>query len=1184
MTRLPAGKALRLPLLGNVIVGAVMLLRSDAAQGPHEAPPPEAAPDMSRFSVVLDLPEPTFGRDAAPRVAVAKDAQIAFPAANLVTVQARGVLSLSTPVVAMSSKSEPPGGLIAVAAPPSAAAMLAASPSASPSPPSSPATSAALGETPFARSFPALPANPAIVPAGPAAPVQADAALADEARLAAPGPAAQPAPGAIPADPFPAPAFGSPIVVPQSLALEATGPANGLAAAPQRTASEASVPAALPGADASLKLAEAPEADAAPSADSQAGSLPQPRLALSLPVSSLKQSPSSDRAEEEASPAVPAVARAFPASEAPFPPGAEPTFSYDDELILQIETGRGEMADTIIAYGTRSGVYLPLGALTRFLDLAIAISDDGHYANGWFLSEDRKLTINLREGSIAASGTERSLERGEAIAFDGELYLRAENFAKLFPLKLTTDLRAQLVRIEPLEEFPYKQRIERDLARQRLESRKGKHQGDKWPRETTPWRAFSMPMTDIELRAGSDSSLGSRVEGDVRIAGDLAFMTARAYLSGSSRDGLTGARIELGRKDPDGTLLGPARATEFQLGDVDTQALPLGLRGIGGRGAAITNAPIDTASLFDAIDLRGELPEGYEVELYRNDVLVGSTRTPVNGQYEFLQVPVDFSQNVFRLVFFGPQGQRHEEVRRVSVGDGRRRAGELVYGFGIAQKDINLLGVRGPFDSRPPDYGAWRATGSLEYGITQGLTGQVAGSWFQTEKGSSWLASAGLRTGFGGTALRADIGLQKGGGKSAQFGIGGQLLGATYSLTHAEYSGRFIDEVRAFSSDFLDRASELNVNTTLSIGGDEPVFVPVSLRARRLEFSDGRTQSEAALRTSARFSGMMLSKTIEYASTRSPLGFSSDRLVGSFDLATLSGSRTQYRASVGYAVLPKLELRSAALQVDRAFGRDMLASASVGHTFDDGETRFGLSATRRFERFNLSFSGDYAVPTGAYSAMVRLGFGFGRNPLTGRFFVDQPGLATGGALAVRAYHDRNADNRFDDGDLVLPEVAFGVGGKLTRTDANGVAMIPQLGDGRRISYKVDMESLPDIALFPKSAGITFLPRAGRVHTSDFAVVALSEVEGTARFASAQGQKPVSGVQLELVGVDGAVIRSTRTEGDGFYLFEQVPPGDYTIRIEPGQAQRLAIAMAGEVAINANSEGEVVRKDLVIEAR
>ncbi len=62
--------------------------------------------------------------------------------------------------------------------------------------------------------------------------------------------------------------------------------------------------------------------------------------------------------------------------------------------------------------------------------------------------------------------------------------------------------------------------------------------------------------------------------------------------------------------------------------------------------------------------MRGILPTGYEVELYRNDILVGSVRTAVNDQYEFLEVPVDYGVNVFRLVFYGPQGQRREEVRR----------------------------------------------------------------------------------------------------------------------------------------------------------------------------------------------------------------------------------------------------------------------------------------------------------------------------------------------------------------------------------------------------------------------------------------------------------------------------------------------------------------------------------------
>jgi hypothetical protein len=689
-------------------------------------------------------------------------------------------------------------------------------------------------------------------------------------------------------------------------------------------------------------------------------------------------------------------------------------------------------------------------------------------------------------------------------------------------------------------------------------------------------------MTDVELRAATDSSQGARIEGDVRIAGDLAFMTARAYLSGSSRDGLTGARIELGRRDPDASLLGPLRATEFQLGDVATTSLPLGLRGISGRGAAITNSPIDRASLFDAVDLRGELPEGYEVELYRNEILIGSTRQAVNGQYEFVQVPVDFGLNVFRLVFYGPQGQRYQDVRRISVGDGRRRPGELVYAFGMAQKDVNVLDVRGPFDSRPPDLGAWRATGSLEYGVSAGLTAQIAGSWFETGTGTSWLATAGLRTGFGATAIRADAGFQKGGGKSAQIGVGGKLAGMTYSLTHAEYSGRFIDEVRATSSEFLDRASEVNLNATLKLGSDEqPFFLPLSGRLRHLEFASGRELTEMGIRASARHSGLLFSKTFDYSRRVSQFGAASNRLIGAFDLATLSGSKTQYRAGVVYEVEPKARLQSASVQVDHAFGPRTLASASLGHFFTSGDTRVGLSATQRFERFALSFNGDYSVPSKTYSATLRLGFGFGRNPMTGRFFIDRPGLASGGAAAIRAYYDRNADGRFDDGDLVLPEVKFGIGGQAATTGRDGIAMVSRLGDGNRANYRVDLKTLPDITLYPATEGVAFVPRAGRVHESDFAIVALSDIEGTVYFMAGENRRAVSGVNLELVDAQGGIAATTRTEGDGFYLFEQVRPGTYVLRLEAGQAGRLGLGMVNEEQVVASPDGDIVRKDIII---
>ena len=119
-------------------------------------------------------------------------------------------------------------------------------------------------------------------------------------------------------------------------------------------------------------------------------------------------------------------------------PGAPaPSFTADDELILQLQTQSGDMADTIIAYGTRSGVYLPLGAIARFLDLAVSVSDNGNYASGWFIDEKQTLSLNLREGTLLVGGKELPLYKGEAAAFEGELYLLADRFADLFPLTLS---------------------------------------------------------------------------------------------------------------------------------------------------------------------------------------------------------------------------------------------------------------------------------------------------------------------------------------------------------------------------------------------------------------------------------------------------------------------------------------------------------------------------------------------------------------------------------------------------------------------------------------------------------------------------------------------------------------------------------------------------------------------------
>ncbi|MGE4304183.1 MAG: hypothetical protein AB7E24_09150 [Novosphingobium sp.] len=864
--------------------------------------------------------------------------------------------------------------------------------------------------------------------------------------------------------------------------------------------------------------------------------------------------------------------------------GASAPFSYDDELILEIRVPGYPGGDTIVAYGTREGTYLPLGTLARILDLAITVSDDGHFASGWFLDEARTLSLDLRRGEVMVNGKAVSFKANDALAFEGEMYVRTERFADLLPLEVTANLRDQSVQIKTREPFPFEARLARDAERERLNARQQSQTAQRWPREETPWLALSVPTGDLDLRAVSDSSRGERMEGDLRLAGDLAYLTAQVFLGANSADGLTSSHVELGRRSADADLLGPLKATEFQLGDVATTAMPIGLRGTSGRGAAVGNVPIDSLSIFEKVDLRGNLPDGYEVELYRNGILVASTRTPVNGQYEFLEVPVDFGLNVFRLVFFGPQGQRREEVRRFSVGDGRLAKGKLVYQLGIAQKDMNLLGVHGPNFFPTQDYGSVRTTGQLAYGLSSAVTLNLSGAWFESESGKHWIGSAGLRSGLGALAVKADLAVADGGAMAGEVGLGGRLLGTAFTLSHAEYSGQFVDETRAVTTGFLKRATELDANLNIMLGGGAGgTYLPLNGRLRRLEFLDGHTETNASLRGSLRFSGLVASNTLDFTRSTTTGGSAVNQLAGNFDLATLSRARTQARVSLGYAVVPDPELVSAGLEIDRAFDDRTLVNSSLNYSFREHDTQIGLSAVRRFDRFTLALDGRYAFKSRMHTASLRLGASFGRNPMTKRFFVAEPGQATSGAIAIRAFQDMNGDGKFDDGDKVLPGTEFFSSNQTGRTGADGNVRLGNLGSGNRVSVQVDTASLPDIYLAPLTRGIEIVPRPGRTHESDFAIVGMSDVEGIVYFRNNGAARGVAGVRLSLIDSKNEEFKSVRTEVDGYYFFEQVPPGNYELVIDPEQAKRLNICLPGAEKILVPPSANQLSRNLTIES-
>jgi len=868
----------------------------------------------------------------------------------------------------------------------------------------------------------------------------------------------------------------------------------------------------------------------------------------------------------------------------PGQPGAAstPLLNEDNELILEIRTQHRELTDTITAHGLRSGIWLPLGDVARFLDLPISISDDGNYANGWYLSPSRTISINLRSGVLNQGGKEAPLPRSDFVAYNGEMWVRADRLQDMLPIRIQTDLRAQTVVVRTLEPFPFEQRAAREALRDRLASIGNHAPAPSYPRLPTPYHLIDAPIAEAELRVTGAQGVAAHVETDLRAAGDILFMTGRFYASLSSISGVVAARAELGRRDPEAHLLGPLRATEFELGDVATEAMPVGLRGVAGRGVTITNEPLEHASVFERIDFRGPLPAGFEVELYRNDTLIGSTNTPINGDYEFLQVPVDFGLNVFRLVFYGPQGERREEVRRITVGDGRLAKGAFTYNVFAVQKDRALINATPPGFQPSVDYGDWREGFSLQYGLTSAVTMVGSGALYQTSPGgveqSRWLVSTGLRSGIAGWATKLDVSLGSGGATAIEEGLAGKVLGASVIAAHADYAHGFVDEVRSPSSLPLTSMTQFDLSRTVNLGLHS---VPLALSWLHLVYADGQVTDTASFRQTVSVGRVMMANVINYIDSAAPGLPTSHTTQGTFDLSTFAGSHTQYRAEATYGLGPHPVLIGVGGEVAHDIDARTTVRASLSETFTNHQTTVGLSGTRKFGPLALSLDSTWTPNTHAFAFNLRLGFSFGRDPLSGRMFVARPGLSGSGAAAVRAFSDLNGNGQYDPGEPVLGNVSYLTGSQHVTSGASGIAVLTGTGDGTRTAIRIDGTSLPDIAMAASRPGVEVVARPGRIPVVDFAVEQLSDIEATAVYADGSRKRGVAGLILELTDAHGRRIARARSESDGFTLIEQIRPGDYLIDIAPDQARNLKIRMVGEHQLHIGPRGKTVRLKIVV---
>lgn len=809
----------------------------------------------------------------------------------------------------------------------------------------------------------------------------------------------------------------------------------------------------------------------------------------------------------------------------------------EDLRIVEVVLDEVVLSEAIAAYaGSTGGTLLPLQAVSELIGVAVTATPDEGTASGFILDERRTFRLDVGRGQVTIAGKQARFDPALVRAHDDDIYVDSELLGSWLPAAFDVDLFALRIRIRPREPLPLQTRLERErrIRHWRLQLPPA---NPGYPRQPSPYRLWDVPFVDQTLRLSLGES--SRASFATYATGDLLYMESEAYLAGGNGDLFDAARLTLRRRDPGGAI-GRIGATEVAVGHVIHPSS--GLLTVSGEslpGLLVTNMPLNRPTEFDRHEFRGNLPPGWDVELYHNDALLDYQQSRPDGQYAFSNVPVLFGMNFFRLVFYGPQGQRREEHHRFLLGESLTHPGRLEYRV-VANVERQ--------DAR-------RASALLSYGLGKHLTATAETASLPTPDGERQYGKLGLRTFWNALFAYGDVVQDRRGGRAWDAGLQTRLFGVNVVLAREAASRGFVSEVFPVAGDPVVSRDRLRLDAAV------PAWIlpriPVTLELERHRLASGATRTVAQNRLSTHYRGLSLTNRalwtwISGQPARADAALQVSRYVRGFGI----------RGELAYGLAP-MDVTTANVTIEKPLASGYRVYANVSASLHGGAHSYSVG----FDKTTGPIAAGVTAmrdPQGNTGGTVDLSTGLGRDPRAGAWVPSARARAASGALSARVFLDRDENGRFDPGDQPLPGVGMTINGieRPERTTEEGIVFLPDLSPHQPADVALDARTLEDPQWVSDARGVRVTPRPGNAVQLELPVVATADIEGSVYTMRDGRREDTGGVKVELTDAEGKVVQQTTAAYDGFYVFTHVRRGRYSVRLaRPSGELRKEVAVA-----------------------
>ncbi len=826
------------------------------------------------------------------------------------------------------------------------------------------------------------------------------------------------------------------------------------------------------------------------------------------------------------------------------------------ERIMELQAwDRTVLSEAFVIYPLPNLQWLmPLGDLCEKLDIAVEVSATLGVANGFVISEKRKFNLNLSECKVEHDGTTEKFDCSQVVVYNDDIYVNSNLIQQWFPIKFTVNSPTSTIVFTTREELPFQLRRDR-LRRGAFIGQGGELVDHGYP--LVPNRSVVADGFFLDEQLTYEGSKALQVgASNTKVAGQLLGVDVTSVLYGSTETyNIETWRLTFSKKDPDSELLGPLHADEYQFFNVVLPALDLISVSKLTTGVYASSYPLLAPTKYSQQDFQGDLPPGWQVELYRNDTLIAQQSSDSTLRYTFTSIPLQYGINRFRLSFYGPQGQLRDEYQIYKVDSSLIRPGTQDYRVALVQSKDSNIGYLLQY----------------EKSIFKNMTAAVALDQLSTQGNRTSDSYAYLKlTGYVDRLLLSAVSAYDNSKGGTGFQLNTQIplnrvnLGVTYTLLN-NFSSEAFNVNNEQLTERLEGLLGFVIPTLPSIS--------INLDLTRDLHLNGVIDYAFKSQLSSQFNSYSLQHQAEYDYQASN-GFPTSSYQGTLELKySFFGKYLKFDIQYGFTGIQTLSE-----QLQLPFHKDLyVLGLTTRQLLATNDYDASGTLTRDFQNVKLSTNLVWAS-NGQNSINFLLTLNLARDPHKENWHLDSRPMADFGAVSVSTFIDQNLSGQFDSTDKPMPKVKILKNNNTAGfTDEKGALFLPQLPPYQPVEFTIAEDAFDDPFLKSSLKGLKVIPRPGIVTHFDFPVIYTGLIEGIVwkqnGKAQASGRR---GVEVELINLKGEIVSQVKSGTDGIFSMPDIRPGKYILRLSSKQLQKLGLQVVApaEQSILIPPEGTV----------